>query len=88
LKGLFWFILGLSAYALISGFLDFLKGPQAITLFSWLVILLLLLTGVKFCFSLLPGFIGKAVGKIGRMISSLLSLIAVRLLKALWQLLK
>jgi hypothetical protein len=88
LKGILWLILGLSVYAIISGFFIFLKSSQANAFFSWVIILVLLLIGVKFCLSLLPGSIGKAMGKIGRMILRLLSLIAIRSLKVLWELLK
>lgn len=87
-KSLLWFILILFVYDIITGFLNFLKGQHSDVFFSWLIILVLLLIGFNFIFRLLPGSIGRAVGKIGRLILRLLSLIGLRSLKALWALLK
>ena len=85
LKGFLWVVLGLSIYAFIIGFLAFLKSPQA---FSLIIILLLLLIGVWFCLSLLPGSIRKVASRIVRKILGLVSMVALWLLKALWELLK
>jgi len=85
LKGFLWLVLGLFIYAIITGFLAFLKSPQA---FSLVINPLLLFIAIWFCLSLLPGSIRKVAIRIVRKMLGLVSKVALWLLRVFWKWMK
>jgi hypothetical protein len=84
LKGFLWLLSGLMIYCLVVGFWNVLKSSEAASFFSLIIILCLLVLGFQFCLSLMPSPVSRTVRRVGKVFSGSI----LRVLKAIWEIMK
>ncbi len=88
LKACLWLIAGLSLYLLLAGLLNLFKPPMLYHILPLIIVIYLLIVGVQFVLSLLPGFIGSGVRLIVGSVRKLIVAGAAWFLRKVWEILR